>query len=323
MYLKLGIKAALILSIFTLTACKNENIDAVSVSQFELITPQNIISIDTPMPTQIITPEPSIILDDIEQIVCTAEESAQIKSSSSEDSNIIGRLPFGEVADVIEASDEDWTYIIYENISGYIYRKDFEYLSCPDIPVPEGEWTNILVNPTHYLPCGFVVNLADFEGGKVDISILEISEQMFKDAEEDGINLKLVDAYRTYERQDYLYKVKVESYIDKGFNQAEAEIEAAKITARPNTSEHQTGLALDIVTDSYTKRDKGFENTEAYDWLSVNAHNYGFILRYKADKTSITKVIYEPWHWRFVGKEAATAMKINGECFEEYLGILD
>ncbi|MDD5018165.1 MAG: M15 family metallopeptidase, partial [Eubacteriales bacterium] len=176
---------------------------------------------------------------------------------------------------------------------------------------------------SHDLPEDFEVSLADFEGGQVDARILEICEQMFADAEEDGVLLKLVDAYRSYDRQNELFQKKVDSYIAKGYSRADAEVKAATITARPNTSEHQTGLALDIVTPSYTTMDKGFAGTKAFEWLDANAHNYGFNLRYKQDKVSITKVIYEPWHWRFVGVEVATAMRVSGACYEEYLGVLD
>ncbi len=112
----------------------------------------------------------------------------------------------------------------------------------------------------------------------------------------------------------------MDSYIAKGYSRADAEAEAATITARPNTSEHQTGLALDIVTPSYTRRDKGFANTEAFKWMSANAQDYGFTLRYPQGKQEYTRVIYEPWHWRFVGVEAAKAMKQSGQCLEEYWG---
>lgn len=188
------------------------------------------------------------------------------------------------------------------------------------IEVPVGEWAAILVNPTHLLPDNFEVSLADFQGGQVDARIGEVSRRMFSDAQAEGISLVLVDAYRSYDRQNALYQKKVDSFLAKGYNREEAEKEAATITARPNTSEHQTGLALDIVTSSYKARDKGFAKTKAYQWLDANAHRYGFTLRYQENKQSITKVIFEPWHWRFVGVEAAAAMKDSGECYEEYMG---
>lgn len=196
-------------------------------------------------------------------------------------------------------------------------------LYTPETPVPEGDWSLILVNPTHKIPDDYKVTPSDFEGGQVNESILDICKQMFADAKKDGVTFKLVDAYRSEELQSKLYEQKVDRYITKGYSRKDAEKEAATITARPGTSEHQTGLALDIVTPSYTKRDKGFAKTAAFKWLDANAYNYGFTMRYKADKVSITKVIYEPWHWRFVGTEAAIAMKISGQCLEEYLGETD
>ena len=157
----------------------------------------------------------------------------------------------------------------------------------------------------------------------MDARILEIAQQMFADAKKAGADLMLVDAYRSEATQSEAFEKKVQQYIDKGYSREDAEIKASTITARPNTSEHQTGLTLDIVTPSRTRRNSGFADTDAFKWLDDNAHNYGFTLRYKKDKQDITKVIYEPWHWRFVGVAAADAMKVSGQCLEEYLGILD
>ena len=183
----------------------------------------------------------------------------------------------------------------------------------------EDGWAEILVNPSHTLPGDFSVTLADFEGGQVDARILDICEAMFADAKADGVELMLVDAYRSRELQSELFSEKVESYIGKGYGREEAEAAAAAITARPDTSEHQTGLALDIVTPSHTSRNSAFEETEAFAWLDDNAQDCGFILRYPRDKTETTGVIYEPWHWRYVGKAAAAEMKESGQCLEEYL----
>jgi D-alanyl-D-alanine carboxypeptidase len=190
----------------------------------------------------------------------------------------------------------------------------------PDIDVPSGDWASILVNQSSLLPDGFSVEVADFSGGQVDKRILSVCKAMFADAKKDGVTLKLVDAYRSHDLQKRLFEDKVSSYLAKGYSQEDAEAEAATITARPGTSEHQTGLALDIVTPSYTKRDKGFANTDAFQWLNANAQDYGFTLRYKKGKQDLTGVIYESWHWRFVGVNAARAMKQSGEVLEEYWG---
>ncbi len=175
--------------------------------------------------------------------------------------------------------------------------------------IPMGDWALILVNSTHPIPEDFSVVLADFESGKVDARIAETCKRMFDHARRDGHPLQLVVAHRTYEKQNQLFEKKVQSYLDKGYSRARAEAEAAKHTARPNTSEHQTGLALDIETT----------NTNAFPWLIEHAHEYGFILRYPEGKTDITGIIYEPWHWRFVGVEAARYIKESGQCLEEYL----
>ncbi len=272
-----------------------------------------------PIPTASQTPEPTPAVSFVGQAVCTANEFVNIRESADTDSAVVGTMPAGATADVI-AYEDDWAYLSYDGITGYVRRGFLINRHMPDIDVPMGDWAAVLVNPDHLLPDGFEAELADFEGGQVDARILDICEAMFDDAKADGVDLKLVDAYRSYETQKKLYQKKVTSYIGKGYSREDAEIEAATITARPNTSEHQTGLALDIVTPSYTKRSKGFAKTDAFKWLDANAQNYGFTLRYKIDKQEFTKVIYEPWHWRFVGVKAATAMKQSGECLEEYLG---
>ena len=275
-----------------------------------------------PSPTLEPTPEPMQTPLFIGQAVCTANESVNIREQPDKSSAVLGTLPAGETVDII-ANESDWAQIAYENIEGYVSRDYLIGRHSPDIEVPMGDWAAVLVNPSHPLPEGFETAVADFEGGQVDARILGICEKMFADAAEDGVNFKLVDAYRSYGRQNELYQQKVDSYIAKGDSREDAETHAATITARPNTSEHQTGLALDIVTPSYTKRDKGFANTDAFQWLDANAQDYGFTLRYKQNKQEYTKVIYEPWHWRFVGVEAARAMKQSGECLEEYFGAIE
>lgn len=258
----------------------------------------------------------------IGQAVCTADESVSIREAADKASAVLGALPAGETADVI-AYEDGWAHVAYKGVTGYVSGDYLIGRRQPPFSVPAGDWALILVNPSHPLPDGYDVALADFEGGQVDARIHDICRQMFADAKADGVSFKLVDAYRSYELQNRLYQQKVDSYVAKGSSRDEAEAQAATITARPNTSEHQTGLALDIVTPSYTKRDKGFAKTDAFKWLNANAQDYGFTLRYKPGKQGFTGVIYEPWHWRFVGVQAARTMKKSGECMEEYAGQTD
>ncbi|MGM9684076.1 MAG: D-alanyl-D-alanine carboxypeptidase family protein [Eubacteriales bacterium] len=134
----------------------------------------------------------------------------------------------------------------------------------------------------------------------------------------DGVtDIYVSSTYRSYERQEYLFNY----YLQRENGDEEAVL---KYSARPGTSEHQSGLCLDFTTASI---DYGvlnvFENTDAFDWLSKNAYKFGFILRYPSDKVDITGYTYEPWHYRFVGRTAATEIYNSGICFEEYIATLN
>ena len=317
---------ALLLTALTLCACTAQN-EQPTTSETTALTPTvTAAPTATPVPTPIPTtapeesaaPTPSPTIAYAGQALCIADEYVNIRAEASKNAEVLGKLPAKEIANVISYEDS-WAKIAYDGVTGYVNRDYLIRLQSPDIDVPSGGWTQILVNQQSLLPDGFTVSTADFEGGKVDARILAISKQMFADAEQDGVTFQLFDAYRSFETQSALYEEKVQSYIADGYSREAAEIEAATITARPNTSEHQTGLALDIVTPSYTKRNKGFAQTRAFKWLDANAANYGFIMRYPDGKTDITGVIYEPWHWRFVGVEAAREIAQSGECLEEYL----
>ncbi len=181
-----------------------------------------------------------------------------------------------------------------------------------------GNWRSILVNPWNYLSPDFKPKLADFYGGKIDARVFDIAESMFKAAKNDGINLELSSGYRSKETQTGLYEKKVKSYTDIGYSRSAAEVKAATITARPDTSEHQTGLALDILSDEYRSMTARFAETKAYSWLCKNAYKYGFIMRYPEDKLDITGVIFEPWHWRYVGVDIALEMRNKDICYEEW-----
>lgn len=136
-------------------------------------------------------------------------------------------------------------------------------------------------------------------------------ENMFNDAKKVGINLIGISGYRPYDYQQILYNNKVSR---DGVN------EANKYVAKPGSSEHQTGLAMDVLSTEYSNLDSGFENTNAYKWLSENMSNYGFILRYPKGKESITGYEYEPWHLRYVGVKAAKEISEKQLTLEEYLG---
>ena len=139
-----------------------------------------------------------------------------------------------------------------------------------------------------------------------------------------GCKLYLVSGYRSVERQTALFKRKTNSFMAEGFSREEAEKQAAMWVARPGTSEHNTGLAADIVSaDWYSKHSDltaDFEDTPEFEWLYAHCADYGFILRYPRGKENVTGVTYEPWHYRYVGKDAAKAIMQAGGTLEEYTG---
>lgn len=189
----------------------------------------------------------------------------------------------------------------------------------------QSDWRMVLVNPNVKLPDDYTVETetADAATGKeLQTEAAEAYRQMAKAAEADGVSLMLCSGYRSVEYQQGLFDKKVEQCLSEGLSQEDAEIKAATIVAAPGHSEHNTGLAADIVTPDHQMLDTAFEQTPAFAWLSQHAAEYGFILRYPRDKTAITGIIYEPWHYRYVGVDNAAAILQSGGCLEEYLAKL-
>ena len=142
---------------------------------------------------------------------------------------------------------------------------------------------------------------------------------MMDDCRGAGFSPVICSSYRTQEKQQQLFDNQVEKWKKQGYSEDEAKIEAGRLVAVPGTSEHQLGLALDIVDISYQILDEKQEDTPAQQWLLENSWKYGFILRYPKDKTDITKISYEPWHYRYVGEKAAMEIFDRKICLEEYL----
>lgn len=184
----------------------------------------------------------------------------------------------------------------------------------------EYDWNLLLVNPWNKLPEGFSIKRTSFKNGhSVDERVFSDLEKMLDDAYDKGLSPIICSSFRTMEKQESLFKKKVDKYILQGYSKEDAEVEAAKWVAVPGTSEHQTGLAVDIVALDYQILDKNQENTEEQKWLMENSYKYGFILRYPLDKSEITGIEYEPWHYRYVGKEVAKEIYEKGLSLEEYL----
>ena len=186
----------------------------------------------------------------------------------------------------------------------------------------EQEWNLLLVNPWNWVPENYEPELTYLRNGQaVDSRCYPELQQMIDDCRAAGFEPLICASYRTMEKQEALFEDKEANLIREGYPENEVEVEAAKVVAYPGTSEHQLGLALDIVDVSYQQLDTEQENTPVQQWLMKNSWKYGFVLRYPTDKSDITGIIYEPWHYRYVGKEAAAEMYENKLCLEEYLGI--
>lgn len=178
----------------------------------------------------------------------------------------------------------------------------------------------MLVNPDHSLPDGYAPVTAQVQNGyEMDERVVPLAQQMIADAAEDGVELMVCSAYRSQQKQQSLFDAQLNEWLAAGKTQEEAYEETARAIAIPGTSEHQSGLAADIVTPSHQTLDEAFADTEAGQWLMENAWKYGFILRFPKDKEPITQIMYESWHYRYVGVLHAKLIHDSGLCLEEYL----
>lgn len=189
-------------------------------------------------------------------------------------------------------------------------------------PSPEDEWALLLVNADHPIEREFCPELEVIQPGEpyqADARIVDDLRAMMETARQDGVDLLICSAYRSYDQQAYNLQRSKEGYLQAGYSPKQAAVIAGRYIAPAGGSEHQTGLAVDIVTPSYQILDDGYANTAAAQWLLENAADYGFILRYPRDKAEITGIWFEPWHYRYVGREAAGTIMERGLCLEEYL----
>ncbi len=196
------------------------------------------------------------------------------------------------------------------------------------VPNNTDDWRLLLVNRQSPLPEDFHVELeaaittADFNY-RFDARAADALRNFMNAAKKDGVSLAVISTYRKQSTQERLYASKVAEYVNAGYSSADAKNEAARWVAVPGTSEHQTGLAVDVVSaDWYSYNDDlydTFENTSEFEWLVAHCVEYGFVLRYAKDKQEITGITYEPWHYRYVGVEHARYMTENNLCLEEYI----
>jgi len=183
----------------------------------------------------------------------------------------------------------------------------------------QDDWKLILINKQHPIPDDY-----DFELGKLsgrmecDNRIIDKLLLMMEDAKKEGILLKICSPYRDTEKQEKLFDKKISKYIKNGYSYMDAYKLAGQAVTVPGASEHQVGLALDIISSTYKSLNEGFGETKAGIWLKDHCYEYGFLLRYPKGKEYITGIEYEPWHFRYVGEEAANIISEKNICLEEF-----
>ncbi len=179
----------------------------------------------------------------------------------------------------------------------------------------ENYWNLILVNSQYYVPDDYEPELLTLSNGeRIDERIYPALQDMFDTMRAEGVYPVVASGYRSTETQKELLENKILAYRDEGYSKSEAKDLALDWVAVPSTSEHQLGIAVDINAEKNKS-----SSDEVYSWLRKNSYKFGFIYRYPPDKIEITGIANEPWHYRYVGKEAAEEIYFSGVCLEEYI----
>lgn len=185
----------------------------------------------------------------------------------------------------------------------------------------------VLVNHTNKMPDNYTFDTKECGSQTAVNKTLQTPAcdaflEMQKAAAADGVTVWMQSGYRSVKYQTGLYERKTKYYTDRGYDTAAAKEMAAAVVNPPGYSEHNCGLAADLNSPEHTGLDEGFENTTAFRWLCEHAVEYGFILRYPKGAEDKTEITYEPWHWRYVGRENAAKISASGLCFEDYIAQL-
>lgn len=246
--------------------------------------------------------------EEITEADATPEEEVTEADATPEE-EVTEEAPDEEIADE-EIPEEDETQEALSLIGTTTEGDEFDI---------DPDYAYFLVNRDIPLPDDYSIETDYIQGSyNLEVTAAYYCRLMIEAAAEDGINLKVLSAYRTINYQQKLFDRNVKSRMDSGMTYDEAYADVLINIALPGTSEHNAGLAVDIITTKDWDTYEGFEDTEEFAWLQEHAHEYGFILRYLKGKEDITGYIYEPWHYRFIGVKYALDIKESGLCLEEY-----
>lgn len=241
-----------------------------------------------------------------------------------DDEDVLEGYDDAELHSMEEADKYSLTEILAENAD---VLESKEEVKAPEVETinmsfSEDDWRLVLINKQHPIPENYTFTLGNIKtvkgNMKCDERIIEDLLCMMQAAKEEGVNIAICSPYRDLNRQEVLFNRKIEAYMNKGMSYMDAYTMSSQAVTVPGASEHQIGLAIDIVSDDYTTLDEGFAETDAGKWLAEHSCEYGFILRYPKGKEYITSIEFEPWHFRYVGKEAATVMTQEGITLEEF-----
>lgn len=208
---------------------------------------------------------------------------------------------------------------ILENQESYQKDDSLTEVVAGDYEFDSTDWRLILINKQHPIPDDYSFSLGIIKDDmRCDERIINDLLAMMQAAKDDGVILKIKSPYRTDSRQETNFNARIKRYMNQGYSYLEAYKLTSQVITVPGASEHQVGLALDITCDTYDSLTQGFGDTKAGQWLADHSCEYGFTLRYPDGKEYITSIEYEPWHFRYVGREAATIMRDEEICLEEF-----
>lgn len=272
----------------------------------------NTYGLDTGM-----TPDTSVISDEVELL---EDEDVLDGYSNCELENMeeIDKYTLDEILEEKDTASADGA-----KTDGSVQTGQEAFKNVSFDKFDKNDWRLLLINKQHPVPEDYTFELGTIKGAmKCDVRIIDDLLEMMQAAKNDGINLVICSPYRDMSRQEMLFGRKIKAYMGKGMSYMDAYKVSSQAVTVPGASEHQIGLALDIVCDSYYDLNEGFGETAAGKWLAEHSCEYGFTLRYPSGKEYITSIEYEPWHFRYVGREAATVMKEKGICLEEFVDSL-
>ena len=246
-------------------------------------------------------------------------DSAAAAAAAAEEISEAEPVPEEEPA---EEENNIWDSHVPVYAEGEIAQPSKDQIIMTDTSV---DYRLVLVNPWHKLPDGYeepeTVRINSDAAMSIDARAYDDYKAMMDACKAAGGDPIVRGSFRTQSQQEDLFNNKKKEYLNQGESEEQAELDAANVVAWPGTSEHQLGLAIDICSSEYPTLDENQANTKTQQWLMAHSWEYGFVLRYPVDKNGITGIIYEPWHYRYVGKEYARQMHKEDLCLEEYLAI--